>query len=260
MNILIITDVEGLADVNVLDAIHDTSPLYAETQKALCRDINLVADTCKACNADNNVYFIDGHYKGTNVIPELISPNAVQVALGEWEDMLVNGRFDCVYELGAHARAGSFAFLDHTMDSVRVFSHRIGGKEVSELAIEAYFAGAYGIPTVFCSGDDTFCEQAKEYVPDIVAVPVKRMISRNSAENYPDWKERLVTGVKEALAKASSIKPVTVALPTTVEITYTRADYCEDTLRLCGSGCERIGARTLRKNVTAVRHCQDLMI
>ncbi len=257
---MILTDVEGLADVNVRDAIYDTSPLYPDAQKALCRDINLIADTCKACDAGNTVYYLDGHYKGTNVIPELISPNAVLLKPNEWENMLAEGKFDCVFELGAHARAGSVAFLDHTMDGVRVFSHKIGGREVSELAIQAFLFGAYNVPVVFCSGDDASCEQAKEYVPGIVAVPVKRMISRNSAENYPDWQERFVAGVKEALAKASSIKPVTVALPTTVEITYTRADYCEDTLRWCGGGCERIDARTLRKNVAAVKRYHDLLI
>lgn len=258
MNVMFLTDVEGIAGVTHIDQMDRSTPPYEKTRQALTRSINLAVNAAFEAGADT-VYYLDGHAGGGNVYEDKVDPRAQKVTILQWETLLSEGKIDCQIELGAHARAGTIGgFLDHTLSSKIFFSHRVNGVEMSELSIHALVCGAHNVPVIACIGDEAACKQAKEYIPAIYTGAVKWATRRNEATDYENTDEILTSTVKEALADYKSILPYKVKEPTTVELTYYRTDWCEGALKNCGDDVERVDARTLRRRVDKITHYSQM--
>lgn len=258
MNVFIFTDLEGIGGVTDIDFIDKTSPKYTLACELLCQSINSVVRACIEAGADK-VYYIDGHAGGGNVREDAIDKRAIKCSLSDWQRLTENRDIDCLIELGSHARAGTIGgFLDHTVNSRQWFCHKVNGVEMSELSLHALVSGAYGIPTVACIGDETACQQAREYVPNIYCGAVKTATCRNFATSYDNAEEILVNTVKTALKNYKSVSLYKTQDPVTVSLTYYRTDMCERVLARCGDGVTRVDARTLCKTVDAVTKYDDL--
>ena len=258
MNVFVLTDFEGIPGVTDIDFIDRTGEKYRLGCRFLEKSINLVTETCLDFGVEE-VYYLDGHGGGGNVCDENIHPKARRCKIPDWENLMISGEIDCVIELGSHARAGTIGgFLDHTVTSKEWFSHRVGGLEMSELSLHALLCGAYGVPIVACIGDETACRQAREYIPEIKTGAVKSAETRNLAKPYENTDAIIVETVRSALESYKSIPPYKVELPTTVELTFYRTDFCERVLAKCGPEVERVDARTLRKQVTGIKKYRDL--
>ena len=263
MNVLLITDLEGVPGVLSIDYMDRAREEYIRAKRCLTQCINTVTGACIAAGADK-VYYFDGHggVKLDNIDHELISPEAIRVDNDGWQELIRSGKVDCVMELGSHARAGTVnGFLDHTINSKKIFSHKINGREFSELALHAAFCGAYGVPFVACIGDEAACLQAREYVPEIFTAAVKKAECRNLCTDYPDAGERMCATVKKALAGLATVPPMRISLPAVVEITYYRTDMCEEKLFSSNDGeLLRADARTLVKKADSLSGFHDLNI
>lgn len=258
MNVLILTDLEGVAGVNDIEFMNFDGEKYALAQKLLSHETDLAVKSAFEAGA-THVYYLDGHAGGGNVIEELIDTRAQKCSIAEWIALVQNRKIDCVIELGSHARAGTIGgFLDHTMSSKEWFCHKINGREMSELSMHALFFGAYDIPIIGVIGDEAACAQAKEYIPEIVAGAVKRADCRNIAVTYENSDEILVQTVKKALSQCKSVPPYRLDAPYTVELTYYRTDMCEAALSRCGADVVRTDARTLKKTVAQITKYEDL--
>lgn len=258
MNVLVLTDLEGISGVTDIEFMDREGEKYPVAREALCKSINLAVDACFEAGADV-VYYLDGHGGGKNVYEEKIDPRAVKCDVPGWEALLREGKIDCLIELGAHARAGTIGgFLDHTFSSKEWFCHKVNGVEMSELSLHALLCGAYGVPIVACIGDEAACRQAKEYIPEIFTGAVKKAEVRNLATDYENADEILVCTVKEALQQYQTVPLYRLDLPMTVELTYYRTDMCEAALKRCGGRVERVDARTLRKQVDKIAVYGDL--
>lgn len=249
MNVFLLTDVEGISAVTDIDYMEREGEKYLIARDALCHSINLAVDACFASGAEN-VYYLDGHAGGGNVYEDRIDPRAKKCTLDEWGSLLREGKIDCQIELGAHARAGTVGgFLDHTISSKEIFCYRVNGVEMSELSLHALFCGAYGVPIVACTGDETACRQAREYIPEICVGAVKHAVCRNEATPYENADGILVDTVKAALASYRAVPVYCMEMPLDVEVTFYRTDMCERALARCGKTVERVDARTLRRTV-----------
>lgn len=258
MNVLVLTDFEGIPGVTDIDFIDRTGEKYRLGCRFLEKSINLVTQTCLDFGAEK-VFYLDGHGGGGNVSHENIHPSAQCCCFDELEALLQSGSIDCVIELGSHARAGTIGgFLDHTVSSKKWFSHRVNGIEMSELSMHALLFGAYGVPIAACIGDEAACMQAKEYIPEIVTGAVKSAKTRNLANLYENTDEIIVDTVRSGLKCYRSIPPYCTQLPATVELTYYRTDFCESALAKCGPEVERTDARTLRKKIVEIKKYRDL--
>ena len=260
MNVFLVTDLEGIAGVTDIDFVDKTNEKYSHACRLLEQSINLAVDTCLRFGAER-VYYLDGHAGGGNVAQENVHPAAERCTIADWEALLRTGGIDCVMELGAHARAGTIGgFLDHTVSSKRWFSYRIDGLEMSELSLHAALCGAYGVPVVACIGDEAACMQAKEYIPEICTGAVKIARTRNVAQNLENADEILVDTIRLALSTYQTIPPYHVQFPATVELTFSRTDFCEKALSRCSADVERVDARTLRKRICEIRRYADLKL
>lgn len=258
MNVLILTDLEGIAGVTDIDFMDRTGEKYEKARHLLGHSINLAVDSAYGAGAET-VYYIDGHAGITNVYEDEIDPRAERVNFTEWEELLAAGKIDCQIELGAHARAGTVGgFLDHTMNSRQWFCHRINGVEMSELSLHALVCSAHGVPIVACIGDRAGCEQAREYIPDIYTGAVKWATERNFATDYENADGILVDTVKKALKNYKKVSLYKLSEPATVELTFYRTDMCENALTRCGDDVERVDARTLRRRVARLDSYKDL--
>lgn len=264
MKVFIMSDVEGLPYVNSIDDVNraEFPERYQKTKELLTKYVNYVTDLCYEYGADD-VYFCDGHGGQTldNILHDRLSGRARQVTALEAEALAKEGEIDCVIELGNHARAGTVGgFLDHTINSRTVFTHKVNGREESELSLHAAFFSEYGIPVIACIGDEAACAQAKEYIKNIYVGAVKRAKERNSCLTYGNADEIIRETVREALKGYSEVDLYKVSQPAEVEITYYRTDMCEDILHRCEDCVKRTSARTLVKWVEKVSNWRDLNI
>lgn len=258
MNIMLLTDLEGIAGVDNIGQMDRTSQIYKNTCDLLCKSINLAVDTCFKHGAEK-VYYLDGHGGGGNVNEELIDNRATKCSITEWVDLLKSGGIDCQIELGSHARAGTIGgFLDHTISSKSIFSIKINGVEMSELSLHALLASRYNVPIAAVIGDETACKQAKEYIHNIITGAVKKAYCRNEAITYLNCDEILVQTVVSALENYKKVSLYKLSLPLNVEQTYYRTDMCEKEFEKHKDVAQRVGARTLRKTVKSIEKYQDL--
>lgn len=258
MNVFLLTDLEGIPGVTSIDQMERGTPENIAAKKLLGKWINKTAAFCRKYGAET-VYYLDGHGGGGNVFEEEIDPSLIKCSISDWQELLKAKKIDCLIELGSHARAGTIGgFLDHTISSKTWFRYTLNGREQSELSIHAALCGAYNVPIVACIGDLAACEQAKEYIPEIVTAPVKVASCRNLCKDDPNAEELVEKAIAEALAKFKAMPIFKAELPATIELTYYRTDMCESALAKSTCNPVRIDARTLQKTITRIETYNDL--
>lgn len=212
MKICIMTDIEGVAGV-VSHADHSspTGKYYADSMRLLTGEVNAAVEGLLAEGVEE-VLVIDGHGPGAIQFEEL-HPRALllhgrpityrQMVEPMWE-------YDAVALVGQHARAGvRYGNQNHTMDSANVDWMKLNGRFIGETVIVALIAGARHIPLIFLSGDEAACEEAREDVPKIWTVAVKKGISTNVEISLSAQasREKIREGISGAI-RAHLEKPV----------------------------------------------------
>jgi len=248
MKVYIMTDMEGISGISHIDYIDPNGPFHQEARRYLMGDVNAAIAGCFDAGA-TEVVVRDGHFKGVNFIMELLDPRAKHdMSTGAWTGIL-DETFDATLIIGQHAMAGTLnGFLDHTMSSKSWWQYSINGKPYGELGMWATIAGHYDVPLVFVSGDEAACAEARELIPNIETVAVKRGVGRNRAECKPvlQAQKEIREGVARALKKIDQIKPHKITLPATVELIWYRSDMADDCVR-GHPDYQRVDARTVRK-------------
>ncbi|MEA4832760.1 MAG: M55 family metallopeptidase [Oscillospiraceae bacterium] len=260
MNVLVMTDLEGITNVDSIDMIPAENPGYLIACENLMADINAAIEGLCEAGAET-IYVIDGHGGGNNFIPDTLDGRAVLLKYPEWENAVRNGKIDAFIEIGAHAMAGTQnAFLDHTQNSKKWFDYSVNGRPSGEIAQGAIFAAAYGVPFVMLSGDTAVCEEARRFFGDIECAAVKQATGRNKARSLPADEARSIIRncAKRSLALTGKIKLYKPLLPLELIFTFQRCDYCDE--YESRPGLERTGPRTLRKLVNKVERYTDILL
>lgn len=259
MRVFLLTDMEGIAGIHDFEQMDREKDTFRSSCALLERTINLAIAAC-CDNGAQQVYYLDGHHGGNNVIPENMDGRAIACTIADWQALLREGKIDCQIEIGAHARAGTLGgFLDHTLSS-NFFCIKYNGLEMSELSLHAILCASYGVPIVAVTGDEEACRQARSYIPDIFTGAVKKASCRNQAETYPDADRILVETIEKALANYKKVSLIPYAEPAHIQATFCRTDFCEKVLAKRGAEVRRVDARTLEKTAAQIRTYGDLKI
>lgn len=259
MKILLMTDIEGITNVDSYEMMQrDAGEGYVKSCTELMLDTNAAIDGFYAAGVET-VYVYDGHAKGTNFIKEMLDPRAVQVYSHNWHELVSCGKIDAYAEVGLHAMAGTEnAFLEHTQSSKIWFDYKINGRSCGELIQGAAYVGAYGIPTIFVSGDDAACNEAKAFIPGIATATVKHARGRNRAESLPTVQARNL--IKETAYKSvdliDKIEPYRISLPAEITVTFQRTDYCDE----AANKYQRIDSRTVRKIIDKIEDFHSMIL
>ncbi|MGH7997288.1 MAG: M55 family metallopeptidase, partial [Opitutaceae bacterium] len=103
--------------------------------------------------------------------------------------------------IGQHAMAGTLhGFLDHTQRSKQICRFLIDGEEHGELSQFALYAGAFGVPLRYASGDEALCAEARRLFPWVVTTPTKRGTGWESCELYAP--ETVRANIRRDIARA----------------------------------------------------------
>jgi D-amino peptidase len=183
MRAIVMTDLEGVAGVvSFAEHTYAGAPYGEKAKHLLTGEVNACAEGLLEAGA-TDVLVIDGHGPG-GILFEEIHPE-VRLVHGrplspEWKGLLEES--DVALFVGQHAMAGvPDGNLNHTQNSRAVTSYTLNGRPIGEIAQFALFAGSYGVPVIFLSGDEAACREIRELIPGVTAVAVKKGLGRNSA-------------------------------------------------------------------------------
>ena len=220
MKVYLVTDLEGVAGVYLWENRDDTS---RENHERRCRQRRWLAEEVNAAGdglfrgGATEVLVNDGHGAGYTIDMELVDPR-ILIMHGQQRPFYCTGldeTFAAIGSVGTHAKAGTpSATLAHTM-GLSVRGYWINGISVGETGYQAFLAGAYGVPFVFCAGDVHACDEMAELVPGCVTVPVKWGQSLHTEITVSPLKARelIRAGAEEAMAKVKEIKPLQLDSP-----------------------------------------------
>lgn len=228
MKIFISSDIEGTCGACDWDeALNPTNKHWLGTQ--MTKEVAAASQAAYDAGADE-ILVRDAHGSALN-LEHAGLPKGAQLLRGWAHDLycmmtgIDRAKFDAVIFTGYHSGAKSTGNpLSHTMHRY-MESIKINGNYASEFVLNAYTAGYFGIPVVFISGDETICNEAKQFIPDITTVPVLDGIGGAAVSIHPeDATERIYKGVKEALSNGKAEKCI-IDMPAKFEVQIAYANH-----------------------------------
>ncbi|NOY82732.1 MAG: M55 family metallopeptidase [Kiritimatiellaeota bacterium] len=220
MKFYLMTDLEGVAGVYQWESRDDTSLENHERRmrqrRWLAEEVNAAIAGLTAGGADD-IIVNDGHGAGYTIDLDMAAPCARYIHGRErpfWLPYL-DETCGATGIVGAHAKACTpGACLCHTMSSaIRDWS--FNGVSVGEMGLQAFIAGHFGVPFVFCTGDRFACREIEELVPGCVTVAVKCGLSRFSSVTWPPAHacDLIRRGAEKAMQQAGRIAPLKLDSP-----------------------------------------------
>lgn len=219
MKVYILTDLEGPCLVNRWEQTRtsDLTPHKLHAMAQLTGEVNAAVDGVLDVDPAAMVVVWDGHGTG-GIDAGAIHPRAWLVAHGKGirAPYLLDASFDAFLFVGQHAMAGTPAApLCHTYSSKTVEYYKLNGEAIGEFGCRAAMAGAFGVPTVFLTGDDKATAEARAAVPGIVTVDTKLGLDVEQALHRPrdTVRAEIRAGVAESLRRRRSIAPYLIPGP-----------------------------------------------
>jgi len=207
MIVWICTDMEGLSGVDHWDQCYDPdddSPKYRYGREQLTADANAAIAGCFDAGA-SEVRILDGHGRNRNRgFTEDLDSRARKIWIADrnpvrWEGL--DESVTAIAMIGQHAMAGTLhGFLDHTQVPKELCRLLINGAEGGEMSQLALYAGAFGVPLVYTSGDEALCDETRRLFPHAITTPTKRGTGWDTCDLYPS--EQVRAGIRRDIASA----------------------------------------------------------
>ena len=173
MRVFISADIEGTAGILSWDEAERTHADYLEFRALMTEEVLAACEGARAAGA-TEIVIKDAHDSGRNLILEHM-PAYVRIVRG-WSghpDAMMFGideTFDAALYTGYHSKAGTEDNpLAHT-STLRISRLTLNGETASEFTLNALCAARYGVRSLFLSGDEGICADARALVPEIATV------------------------------------------------------------------------------------------
>lgn len=266
MKIYIVTDLEGVAGVTQWDPRHqgDTPATAIKRQqfgRLLTEEVNAAARGFFAGGA-TEVIVNDGHGAGTTMDPELFDPR-IKVFHGLERPNYCTGldeTCDAIASVGTHAKAGTkYGNLHHTMGK-NVRDYSFNGISVGETGFQAFYAGYFGVPYIFCAGDEWAVREMQELVPGCVGAAVKFGTSRQSALTAAPERAREIIeeGARLSMERIGQIEPLTLEPPIVFREQHEEPVFDPENQESQPEGRRIIDCRTMEVRGETVKEVLDL--
>lgn len=222
LTIFVITDAEGVAGVCRQD---QTEPKDSEMRALLTGEINAAVSAFLEAGADEVIVW-DGHDGSQTLSALTIHPKA-RLLMGVLPNAMTLERgYSAIAFIGQHAMANvRGGIMAHSYSSLGIQNMKMNGKPVGEIETRAALAGAYGIPTIFLSGDQAAADELRAIVPKAELAVVKEGVSRYTclSDSAEAARNRIRLHASQAMKKLKekAIAPYRVQGPVTFEIEYT---------------------------------------
>lgn len=244
MIVFILTDMEGVTGIDHWDQCYDPdghSPKYRYGREQLTLDVNATVAGAFDGGA-TEVRVLDGHGRNRNkgFVPELLDKRVKKCWIAgrnptRWEG--IEADVDALAVIGQHAMAGTInGFIDHTQMSRVITRLLINGQEHGELSQGAAYAGHYGTPLVFTSGDEALCEETRRLFPWARTAATKRGTGWATCDLYPG--DQVRANIRREMAAALSdlprMKPWKLTTPISMGIEYNCSEVCDPIAKIPG--------------------------
>jgi D-amino peptidase len=168
----------------------------------------------------------DAHCDAANILLDRLHPDAELISgWGPMRSMVegVDSGFAAVFLIGYHARAGTVdGTLAHTW-SGNVLECCMNGRPIGEAPWAAAFAGHFGVPVTFVTGDDKLKAQVEADLPSgFEYVVTKTGWAHNAACMRPmsRVREEIEAAAGRATQRAGTVKPFKPTLPVTITMRF----------------------------------------
>lgn len=191
MKIYILTDQEGVAGVvNSVDYASPAGAYYEVGRRLLTAEVN-AAITGALEGGATELFVLDGHGSGSIDVEQLHPGVEVLAGRPIRFPFEFDASFDALMFVGQHAKANTDGgHLSHTF-SMDQDDLLLNGRSVGELGWYMQLAGYFGKPTIFVSGDQAVCDEARALVENVETVAVKRGIRNGAATGLTGDQNRL---------------------------------------------------------------------
>jgi D-amino peptidase len=249
--VFIMTDIEGVAGVvSFKDHAFGDGRYYDHAKRLLTAEVNAAVEALRAEGVED-VLVADGHGQG-GIWFEDLHPDArllhgrpitIYQLLGPLKD------YDAAIIVGQHAMAGvPTSNMNHTQASNLIDYYKLNGKPIGEIAQFALYAGAFGVPVIFLSGEEDACREAEALIPGIATASVKAGIGRACAVSLSASKARdkIRDGVAEAVRRhrAKPLASLEWPGPFLLEKRFFTTDTADQ--HAIQVGAERVDGQTIR--------------
>jgi len=260
MRVFISADMEGIAGVAYFNQVVGREG-YKEACELMTGEVNAVVSGAADAGADEFIV-CDAHWKGANLLLERLDVRA-EIVRGDFRryGMMqgVERDVDAAIFVGYHARAGaSPATFPHTYSGRVILEVRVNKRPFGETALNAAFAGSFGVPVVLVSGDNQVCEEAQTTIHGVTVVTTKRALGGGAVSSlHPQRaRESLRSKTKEAIT-AKTARPLRVSEPVTLEVDFVRPVQADAASLL--PQVERVNQRTVRTETETFRDAYCLL-
>lgn len=251
MKVLLACDMEGISGVVCWDHVNPEHAEYQRFRRIMTADVNAAVQGAVAGGA-TEVLIADGHWNSTNILIEELDPHA-RLATGSPSPLsMVQGAdsgADAALFIGYHARIGTpNAVLDHTWSSTRVANLWLNDRLVGEFGLNAAVCGAFGVPVLMVTGDQSVAAEAREWIPSVHAVEVKQAAGRMAATCLPPQvaQDLIRKGAQKVVSnhlQGTRVEPLRVATPVTMRLEFMYTLMADKAAML--PGCKRLDGRTV---------------
>ena len=263
LKVYICVDMEGVAGVVTADQLLPQGFEYERFRHFMTNETLAAVRAAKAAGA-TDILVADSHGNGESLLIEEF-PRDVRI-IRSWPrhgGMMagLDSSFSAAIMIGYHASASSGAGVRaHTISSATFTRIAINGQDVSEGALGAAQAGAFGVPVVFMSGDNIATAELRDQIGNIVTVETKKALSFHSADTLTPAESaaRIEAGVRSALGRLHEFKPYVITAPVTLEMSY--KNYAAAEIFSYLPGMQRVGSRTVRYVANSIAQAVDIIM
>jgi D-amino peptidase len=220
MKIFISADIEGTAGINAWNEAEKTHVDYMEFRQLMTAEVLAACEGAQAAGA-TEIVIKDAHDSGRNLILEHL-PACVRIVRGlsGHPDAMMFGAdesFEAALYTGYHSKAGvEDNPLAHT-STLRISRLMLNGEMASEFTLNSLCAARYGLRSVFLSGDEGICADARAMAPGIVTVETSRGAGPATNSIAPSAARAAISdGVEKALRDREQTTPPLI--PVSVEM------------------------------------------
>ncbi|PYT70691.1 MAG: hypothetical protein DMG39_14950 [Acidobacteria bacterium] len=249
LKIYISVDMEGVAGVVTADQLGPGGFEYEPFRHFMTNETLAAVRAAKESGA-NEIVVSDSHGNGESLLIDEFPKDVRIVRSWPRHGSMMAGldqSFEAALFIGYHASATNMQGVRaHTFSSAHLTRVSLNGNAVTEGEFNAAYAGAFGVPVIFASGDDAAIAELKSRLGNIETVETKKNLSFHSAETLtPESScEKIAAGVKAALDRLHDFKPHIIKTPVTLEISF--KNYMPALMLSYLRSVQRVDSHTIR--------------
>lgn len=223
--IYISVDMEGVAGVVTADQLGPGGFEYERFRRFMTSEALAAVQAARDAGA-GEIVVADSHGNGESLLIEQF-PKDVRI-VRSWPrhgGMMagIDASFDAAMFIGYHASTTNpHGVRAHTFSSAHLARVVLDGNAVTEGEFNAAYAGHFGVPVIFASGDDVVLAELKARLGNLETAQTKKALGFHAAETLtPDAAcDRIAAGVKAAMRRLPEARPYVVKQPVTLELTF----------------------------------------